>query len=353
MLVLHVPAGTDAKTVRIRYLAMGISWAPSYLVDLLDNKQRRIHQKAVVRNELEPIADAELRLISGFPHIQFRHVTSPFSPDTTLSKFFEQLNQQANASSSFASNAMSQQGGQAVAFSGGSLPIDLSAAPGGEGVDLHYESIGRHTLGKNETLTVPVAAESTDYERIVEWIVPDTRNAMGRQINDYERSQNAAKYESDAWDALQFRNPLPLPMTTGVATIMRDGRFNGQTASYWVSRGEQTRLRVTKALSIRTLSSENEKQDNRKTVFIGGNDFQQVGVEGQLVLSNHRSEAVDMLVRRQFSGELVSAEGKPAGTLREEGVYSVNRRHELTWTLTLKPAEQVTLKYEYTVLVDR
>jgi hypothetical protein len=142
-------------------------------------------------------------------------------------------------------------------------------------------------------------------------------------------------------------------MTTGPATIMRDGRFNGQTVSYWVSRGEQTTLRVTKSLSIRTLASENEKQGNRDLVYIGGNDFQQVGVEGRLLISNHRNEVVEIMVRRQFSGKLVKADDKPDVSLREEGVYSVNRRYELTWTLILQPGEQRELNYEYTVLVDR
>jgi hypothetical protein len=87
--------------------------------------------------------------------------------------------------------------------------------------------------------------------------------------------------------------------------------------------------------------------------YIGGNDFQRVSVEGQLVVSNHRGEVVDMVIRRQFSGDLSKADGDPKKSLREEGVYSVNRRNELTWTLQIKPGAQQTLKYEYTVLVDR
>jgi len=352
VLLLNVPGkeGNAPKPVRIRYLAMGISWAPSYLVDLVDDKKLRLHQKAVIRNELSALGDTELQLISGFPHVQFRHVTSPFSPTTTWAQFFQQINSQPQGQSLYVGNSLSQQG-LSSNFRGGALPMDLSATPSGEGVDLHYESIGRHSLGKNETLTVPVAAATADYDRIVEWIVPDSRDASGRVRNS--RNQPPQQYAGDAWDALQFRNPLDMPMTTGAATIMSKGRFSGQTASYWVSRGEETRLRVTKALSIRTLASENEKQGERDLIYIGGNDFQRVSVEGQLVVSNHRGEVVDMVIRRQFSGALSKADGDPKKSLREEGVYSVNRRNELTWTLQLKPGAQQILKYEYTVLVDR
>ena len=57
------------------------------------------------------------------------------------------------------------------------------------------------------------------------------------------------------------------------------------------------------------------------------------------------------MIRRRFSGELVKADGDPKVTLREEGVYSVNKRNEMVWTLALKGGEEKRLKYTYTVLV--
>ena len=57
------------------------------------------------------------------------------------------------------------------------------------------------------------------------------------------------------------------------------------------------------------------------------------------------------MIRRRFSGELVSADQSPKQTLLEEGVYSINKRNELLWTLTLKPGEETKLTYTYTVLV--
>jgi hypothetical protein len=59
-----------------------------------------------------------------------------------------------------------------------------------------------------------------------------------------------------------------------------------------------------------------------------------------------------VIVRRQFSGDMIRADGDPTCTLREEGVYSVNRRNELTWTLPMKPGQTQTLTYQYSLLVD-
>jgi hypothetical protein len=57
-------------------------------------------------------------------------------------------------------------------------------------------------------------------------------------------------------------------------------------------------------------------------------------------------------MKAQFSGALLDAQENPADTLRREGVFSVNPRHELEWKLTLKPDAEQKIAYRYTVLVS-
>jgi hypothetical protein len=143
-------------------------------------------------------------------------------------------------------------------------------------------------------------------------------------------------------------------MTTAPVTFTRDGKFLGQQLSRWVNRGEETTLRMTKALSIRTRVTEQEQANqDREVVWIGGNDFRKVNATGELSIRNYRKTSVKMVIKRQFSGELLSADEKPEVTLREEGIWTVNRRNEMKWTITLKPGEEKTLKYAYSVLVDQ
>ena len=61
--------------------------------------------------------------------------------------------------------------------------------------------------------------------------------------------------------------------------------------------------------------------------------------------------SITLVARRRFSGDLENADGEPVVTLREEGVYSVNERRELVWTLELAAGEVKTLTYRYTVLI--
>lgn len=121
--------------------------------------------------------------------------------------------------------------------------------------------------------------------------------------------------------------------------------------SYWVNPGEETTLHVTKALSVRTRSVEQELEGKREIVWIGGEDYRKTTVQGELRANNHRKEPITLIIRRRFSGDLLEADGFPKSTLLEEGVYSVNKRNQLTWSETIEPGEEVKLTYHYTVLV--
>jgi len=345
---LTIKAGAEAKgALRITYMCRGISWAPSYLVDLSDEKKLRLTQKAVVRNELADLEAAQLQLISGFPNFSMGHVTSPLSPQTSWSAFFSQLRQNPQSHN----DAGSQVASQMIVVQNYASPSsgsDLGAPPAGEGVDLHVQDIGAQDLRKNETLALQTGSAEAEYERIVEWVIPDTRNADGRQYGN-----SGSKNQDSVWDAVRFRNPLDMPMTTGPALFMRDGGVAGQQTSFWVSAGELTNLRITKALSLRTRHTELEVQDdNRATVYVGGRRYRKVKVKGTCEVNNHRAEELRVLVTREFSGELAEASDKPSTRLLETGVYSANRRNALTWEFTLAAGKEKTLSYEYDVLVS-
>ncbi len=336
--------------VAISYLTHGLSWAPSYRIDISDPKTLALEQQAVIKNELTDFDGAEVKLISGFPSVQFAHVTSPLSSRTNWAAFFQELSQRGWRSADLDNNRVVGQQPPSNYVSPNAL--SMAATPTGEGVDLHYQSIGKRTLAEGDSLALSVAHGKASYERIVEWLVPDTRNEYGFQV---ERRGQDEDGDDAAWDALKFKNPFTFAMTTGPALVVADGKFNGQRTSFWVNAGEETVLRINKALSVRTRAIEHEEQKNTGStpdlVWIGGREFRKSTVVGELSVSNHRQETIQLVIRRRFSGELVKADGEPKASLREEGVYSVNRRNELLWTMPLKAGEEKKLTYRYTVLV--
>lgn len=330
-----------AGVVNVSYLTRGASWVPAYHVDLSDPKVLQLKQSALIRNELQPWKNVELQLISGFPNVRFGHVDSPLWPGTTLTNFFNQIARNPNLGAGAAT--------QQIAYN--SARFAEAAAPqltpeGSQSEDLHFNSIGARDLSPGETLSVEVTRGSATYERVVEWTSPDTRGEHGH----YQRNEQQ-KDDEQPWDAVLFQNPLKFPMTTAAATVTENGQFRGQNLSQWTNPGQRACLQITKALSIQADRQEIEEQGKREQVSIGGNNYYRATVRGTLTMRNFRSQPAVVLSRAQFSGDLVAADDNPADTLRREGVFSINPRHELEWKFTLAAGAEKVLNFKYSVLV--
>ena len=333
--------------VRISYLTKGATWAPSYFVDLKDAKTLRLNQTAVVKNELMSLSGVDLSLISGFPNVAFSHVDSPLWQGSTLAGFFGQLSSQPGrgGSSLMMQNTMAYNSRSTDAMS-----LPNLQEPGAASEDLHFESLGKQTLAKGDALSLEVAAGETGYERVVEWTVPDTRNAHGQYTGNEQG--NPADGSDDPWDAVTFENPLKFPMTTASATIRDGGKFRGQSRSDWTNPGQRNCLRITKALSVQADHTEVEEPGKREQeIWIGGRRYFRSTVKGTASVHNFRGQPVTLLMRIRFSGELQEAELAPQDTLRHEGVFSVNPRHELEWKVAVAAGAEQKVTYQYTVLV--
>lgn len=339
-------SAAQAGQVQLTYLTKGMAWAPDYQIDLLDGDRMRIKQTAVVRNELMNLKKTKLELISGYPNIKFGHVNSLLGGDATLAAFFQQVSQQGGGGRGLATqqivfNNIASNGYPAAA----SLP---NPEVGAAAEDLHYESIGAHELLEGDSLSLEVARAETSCERIVEWRVPDYRDSNGRL-----RRNQAKDEENEPWDAVQFANPLKFPMTTAAASVLEGGRFRGQSIATWTAPGQKASIRINKALTVRGEHSEVEEEGKRAIVWIAGDDFQRTVVSGRLKVTNTRADAVKMVIRTDFSGDLISADGKPVKTLRADGARSVNPHRQLEWTLDLEGGKSQVLTYRYSLLVNR
>ena len=333
----------NGGTVSLTYLSKGLAWMPSYRIDLTDPEKLRIRHSAVIRNEMTDLENTELQLISGFPNIRFGSVDSPLWPGTSLSSFFQQVNQSGTPSDlSITSNRIDL---QYASRGNGSAALPDVTESGNTTDDIHYESIGNRDMKAGDTLSLDVMESSADYERVVEWVVPDPRDERGRY-------RQGVTPDNEAWDAISFTNPFKAPMTTAATTIIEDGKFRGQSQTGWVSSGQETCVKITRALSIHTSSSETEEEGERKIVYIGGNDYRRTSVKGRLTVRNFRAEDAVVTIRCDFSGELLAADENPEKSLRLEGTTSVNPRRQLDWEITLPAGEEKELTYRYEVLVD-
>jgi hypothetical protein len=348
VLVLTVDKQDKKPKIYISYLTHGMAWAPSYHVDISNPKTLAIEMATVLRNEMADLKDAEIQLISGFPSVEFANVLSPLSAQTSWTKFFHEISSRGQQqddglrNQTLLSNAMFNNRDPFVR-----PKVDLGATPEGEGVDLHFQPIGKRTLLRDEALSLTVGSSKADYERMIEWTVGTSTAAY--KYGGASRS----KTSDEMWDVVVFKNPFKFPMTTAPAMVVENGRFNGQRTSYWANVGEQTTLRITRSLSIRAMAREQEDSRANERVVVDDKNYTKIYLKGELVMSNHRKQVVKMHIRHSIRGVIQEVDGEPKMVTREESLEDVNRVHDAAWTVTLNPGEERRLTYKYSVLVYR
>jgi hypothetical protein len=317
VLVLTV-AKTDQKpAITLSYVAHGLSWAPSYRVEIADGKTLAIEMAAVVRNELANLDGAETRLMTGLPTIQFAEVISPLAPRQTLEKFLAGLKGEAG-----------------------------SAATAGDGRELYFTSIGKRSLKHGESLALSVAKANVAYERVVEWSVA---------------SDDAGSIAEETWDVLHFKNPFAFPMATAPALVLDQDQFRSQRTCSQARIGEGSSLRFARSQEMRTRGHEQEdppkvaanKEVKPELVRVGLHEYRRATIHGEMTVTNQRPQASKIIVRRALMGKVLDTDGDPKVQPREEGLRAVNPTNEVVWTVSLAAGEARTVRYSYQSLILR
>lgn len=353
-------AGTD-QPFAIEYLSAGACWTPSYRLAFGEDGKGMLFMSADVRNELADWKDVELSLISGFPNLKFANVPSLLGGgvDFTVYKNAVEAAEGGDQQPWYygrkakLGGVMSQSVMSNCAFGGAAAPnaAAYGAVEMGAGSDIHYREVGKVTLGKGETLTLPLGAKETKVERLVDWDLNDRRDFWGRLVQE--------EFKPELWDAVKVRNPFAFPLTTAPMEVVEQGRILGQSPCAWTNPGDEAIVKVTKALSVKgsyeergagkTLTDEMLSSLGVGERFrFNGFDYRKEVVTASMKLTNFRKETAKLRVKKTFSGELVKSDVEP--TKRHDlppADGRVNAVHELTWEFELKAGETRDVSFTY------
>ena len=157
---VHLRAPAGGRKLTLSYLAKGITWAPSYMVDITDPAKARISAKATIINEVGDLEDVQIQLVTGFPNLQFADIVSPLALKENLAQFLQSLAGRTSRRRRVAA-VMSQ---RAVAeYMDSSAPImpDYGSAEAGQvAEDLFFYPFRKVNLKKDQVGYYPLFTES-------------------------------------------------------------------------------------------------------------------------------------------------------------------------------------------------
>ena len=340
------------KPVSASYLAKGITWAPSYVIDISDPKQARLSAKAEVINEAEDLQEVKVELITGFPNLRFADICDPLAGRETLGGFLGSLARGSSSSGQrgdITSNVMTQSAMYAPAAAPPPIMPDYGAGVSGKAVeDLFFYPLKGVTLGKWQTGYYPLFTAAVAYEQIYQWEIPDFVNQEDRYGG---REQEQRDRQEEVWHSIRLTNQGKMPWTTAPAQVVKEGRVLGQEVLDYTPAGAATTMRITRALGVKAEQAEYESNRERGAVQLYGWEYDRITVDGKMRVVNLKAEPITLEVVKNLSGEVKQTSPEAKVQRLSRGLRRMNPLHVLTWHLTLKPGEEKELAYTYVALI--
>jgi len=352
-LEVNVRAPKAGDWIEVSYLAKGLTWAPSYQVDISDPKTARLTASAVIVNEAEDMVDAHVDLITGFPNIQFQDVLSPVGRKTDLAGFLGQLANRGIGTVGAAGVMTQAVTSNRANYTGGAPPEYGVPSLGEANEDLFFYPIEHVTLKAGETGYYPLFTISVPYQQIYQWQIPDYVTNDYHYTGWYGSSPRQKDKPEIVWHSLRLTNTGQVPWTTAPAETVKNGQILGQDIlSYTPPKGQET-LRITQALNVRADQEELETDRELNAVQRYGHSFDRLTLEGTLRVTNYKGTPVTVEVSKMLQGELLSTSPEAKTRAVTTAIGRINPVREVVWEITLAPGQSQEITYTYRVLVIR
>lgn len=351
---IGAPAG--GKKLTVSYLAKGITWAPSYIVDITKGDEAKVSAKAAIINEACDLDDVTVQLVTGFPHLQFADVVSPLTLKENLAQFIQSLlrGESEQRPASVMSNVMRQSRLESAESMRMMAPMpEYGAARAGKAAeDLFFYPVEKVHLARQEVGYFPLFTESVPYKHIYQWKIPDYVNEEDYYSQRRRREQDREPDE-EIWHCLRMQNCGKAPWTTAPAQILKEGLILGQDTLNYTPVQSETTLRITQAVSVKAEQTELEIDRKRDAARLYGYHYDLVTVEGKLSVTNFQQKDITLEIAKTLSGQLKSSQPEAKIEKLARGLRRMNGVMKLTWTIELKPGERKELSYMYDVYVRR
>lgn len=340
VLTMHVPTNTPGKIFMLD-MEPGMSWIPSYAVDISDPKKLTLTAKATVVDDTATLDDVEVKFVTGFPNLLWLGIEDPLLGGPAQMQFNAMLNAAApTAATQMLQNAPMRE----------HLGVDLNIPTGGTGgfdaEDLFFYKQPHVSLKPGDrSYYILFQAEST-YDHLY---TLDLLDLVANNVDYIQRDD----LPLDVWHSIKFKNTSGQPLTTGPATMLKEGESLGQDLLKYTSRGEDALIRMSKALDVHAEQSEEEVTRERGAIknTYNQNVYDLVTLKGTIEIHNGKSEEVKMKISKDLTGEIVTADNNPKIVKTAKGLKDVNPRQHLEWTPQIASGKSITITYSYKLYV--
>lgn len=328
---------TPQGPTRLSWLQKGITWAPSYLLDISDSPGR-LKLQGTIFNEARDLENARVSFISGFPNLAFSDVLSPLSMKNNLWSFLNSL-----GGGSYPARGPMAQVMMNAPMSRMEMAADQSIPTTTQVEDLFYYTLPNVTVKNGARAAYEILSEPVSYLHIYTWGV---RGAPIYRPYEYRNESN-----EEIWHLLRFKNSTEQPLTTAPVLMLSEGRIVGQDMLAYTPRAAAAEVKITKAVDLEAEAAEIETDRQPGARRFHGTQYDLVTVEGTLSIRSFKDESVLIEITKELDGNVIEA-GNATIEKIADSLRSVNPRTRIKWTITVPAGKEIELRYRYKVYVQ-
>jgi len=344
---LHLHTQGQGGVLSIAYLTRGLTWAPSYRLDL-SGTAAHLLGKAVLINDAEDLQAQDLACLAGFPNMKFSQVVDPLALQENVAQFLTALQQSSenNARTGRSNSVMSQ-----VAMNSAYTPEGAAVAPPSEmgpSEDIHQYRFKDIALKQGERAYLPLLDQQVAFSDLYRWEVRDLRENTYRWYEQREDEQ--IPQAEDIWHAVRLKNPGKIPWTTAPVAVTSGDQFLGQDILYYTSAGGNTLVNITKAIDVKAKFTENTL-DHSGYIALGGHNYRIYVVAGKLLVNNFKGEKITLAINKKLTGDLIETSIKPTSVTEAPRTDIANPHSTVTWEVAVPAGKSMEIDYKYKVYI--
>lgn len=313
------PEGRPRREIEVgmAYVQKGLRWIPSYKVTIGDAGKARVQLQATLVNELADLDEVTANLVVGVPSFAFKEMVDPMALQETVARLGGYFDGQSVSGYAMSNAIMSQTASLGDSrlreenFRGSDLAPSLGPEVAGseKDEDLFVFTVKGVSLKKGERMVLPVAEYELAYRDVYVLDLPfappmEVRaNANDAQQRELARLLGAPRFTH----VLRLANSTHEPLTTAPALIASGDRVLGQGLMTYTAPGAECDLALTTAVDIKVTKRDKETGRVPGALTVDGSSYLRVDLKGNIAITNHRDQAVDIEVKRSILGHADAA----------------------------------------------
>ncbi|MEI8282844.1 MAG: hypothetical protein WCG75_10600, partial [Armatimonadota bacterium] len=245
----------NAKSVMMMSLERGMTWAPGYAIDLSSPDKLVFTAKSTVLNDLLDFENAKLRLITGFPNIQFQNILDPLTSGMSVDDWLRSISGGAPGGFGGGGN-MGNQGGGGFGNRGGEIARKIAASPATDMAKISFDPSDNGIVLNN--------AAGEQLEDLFFYDLEKVSLKKGSRSYQYLYQFETPYKRTYSWDGskgspifnkIKFKNMTGKPISTAAASMFKKGEVVGQGMMNYTAANTEAELTVSRSLDFRTDSN--------------------------------------------------------------------------------------------------